>query len=76
MVKVGKCALIGLMHEKSTLRVELTTKKTSHCKSQDFLRKRRLKKPSAIELSIVKFCLRLYLIEIVLSSFMMSVRVA
>ena len=42
MVKVGKCALIGLMHKKWTLRVELT-KKTSHCKSRDFLRKRRLK---------------------------------
>ena len=43
MVKVGKCALIGLMHKKWTLRVELT-KKTSHCKSRDFLRKRRLKR--------------------------------
>ena len=43
MVKVGKCALIALMHKKWTLRVELTKKKTSHCKSQDFLRKRRLK---------------------------------
>ena len=42
MVKVGKCALIALMHKKWTLRVELT-KKTSHCKSRDFLRKRRLK---------------------------------
>ena len=39
MVKVGKCAL---MHKKWTFRVELT-KKTSHCKSRDFLRKRRLK---------------------------------
>ena len=39
MVKVGKCAL---MHKKWTSRVELT-KKTSHCKSRDFLRKRRLK---------------------------------
>ena len=27
MVKVGKCALIGLMHKKWTLRVELTKKK-------------------------------------------------
>ena len=45
MVKVGKCALIALMHKKWTLRVELT-KKTSHCKSRDFLRKRRLKKTS------------------------------
>ena len=43
MVKVGKCALIGIMHKKWTLSVELT-KKTSHCKSRDFLRKRRLKK--------------------------------
>ena len=43
MVKIGKCALIALMHKKWTLRVELT-KKTSHCKSRDFLRKRRLKK--------------------------------
>ena len=42
MVKVSKCALIALMHKKWTLRVELT-KKTSHCKSRDFLRKRRLK---------------------------------
>ena len=42
MVKIGKCALIALMHKKWTLRVELT-KKTSHCKSRDFLRKRRLK---------------------------------
>ena len=39
MVKGGKCAL---MHKKWTFRVELT-KKTSHCKSRDFLRKRRLK---------------------------------
>ena len=39
MVKVGKCALL---HKKWTFRVELT-KKTSHCKSRDFLRKRRLK---------------------------------
>ena len=38
MVKVGKCAL---MHKKWTDRVGLT-KKTSHCKSRDFLRKRRL----------------------------------
>ena len=30
------------MHKKWTDRVELT-KKTSHCKSRDFLRKRRLK---------------------------------
>ena len=30
------------MHKKLTDRVELT-KKTSHCKSRDFLRKRRLK---------------------------------
>ena len=36
----GKSALI---HKKWTDRVELT-KKTSHCKSRDFLRKRRLKK--------------------------------
>ena len=36
----GKSAL---MHKKWTDRVELT-KKTSHCKSRDFLRKRRLKK--------------------------------
>ena len=43
MVKVGKCGLIGLMHKKWTLRVELTKTKTSHCKSRDFLRKRRLK---------------------------------
>ena len=43
MVKVSKCALISLMHKKWTLRVELTKKKTSHCKSRDFLRKRRLK---------------------------------
>ena len=43
MVIVGKCALIALMHKKWTLRVELT-KKTSHCKSRDVLRKRRLKK--------------------------------
>ena len=35
----GKSAL---MHKKSTDRVQLT-KKTSHCKSRDFLRKRRLK---------------------------------
>ena len=42
MVKVGKCALIALMHKKWTLRSELT-KKTSHCKSRDFLRKHRLK---------------------------------
>ena len=35
MVKVGKCAL---MHKKWT-----DEKKTSHCKSRDFLRKRRLK---------------------------------
>ena len=42
MVKISKCALIALMHKKWTLRVELT-KKTSHCKSRDFLRKRRLK---------------------------------
>ena len=40
MVKVGKCTL---MHKKWTFRVELT-KKTSHCKSRDFLRKRRLKR--------------------------------
>ena len=26
MVKVGKCALIGLLHKKWTLRVELTKK--------------------------------------------------
>ena len=44
MVKVGKCALIALMHKKWTLRVELT-KKTSHYKSRDFLRKRRQKTP-------------------------------
>ena len=43
MVKVGKCALIALMYKKWTLHVELTKKKTSHCKSRDFLRKRRLK---------------------------------
>ena len=42
MVKVGKCALIALMNKMWTLRVELT-KNTSHCKSRDFLRKRRLK---------------------------------
>ena len=35
-----------------------------------------LKKPWAIELKIVIFCLRLYLIEIVLCNFMMSVIVA
>ena len=40
MVKVGKCAL---MHKKWTDRVELT-KKTIHCKSRVFLRKRRLKR--------------------------------
>ena len=40
MVQVGKCAL---MHKKWTDRVELTKKKTSHCKSRAFLRKRRLK---------------------------------
>ena len=39
MVKVGECALL---HKKWTFRVELT-KKTSHCKSRDFLRKRRQK---------------------------------
>ena len=33
----------AIMHKKWTDRVELT-KKTSHCKSRDFLRKRRLKK--------------------------------
>ena len=38
MVKVGKC----------TDRVELT-KKTSHCKSRDFLRKRRLKRAKVLE---------------------------
>ena len=47
MVKVGKCALIGLMHKKWTLRVEMT-KKNSHCKSRDFLQKRRLKTVTAI----------------------------
>ena len=52
MVKVGKSAL---MHKKWTLRVELT-KKTSHCKSRDFLRKRRLKTiPSTIHLRYVLF---------------------
>ena len=45
MVKVGKCAL---MQKKWTLRFELT-KKTSHCKSRDFLRKRRLKMRYIIE---------------------------
>ena len=46
MVNVSKSALIALMHKKWTLRVELT-KKTSHCKSRDFLRKRRLKTAGA-----------------------------
>ena len=51
MVKRGKSEL---MHKKWTDRVELTTK-TSHCKSRDFLRKRRQKitktpKPSNIAL--------------------------
>ena len=44
MVKVGKCAL---MHKKWIDRVELT-EKTSHCKSRDFLRKRRLKRPTIV----------------------------
>ena len=48
MVKVGKCAL---MHKKWTFRVELT-KKTSHCKSRYFLRKRRLK--NQVESSKIK----------------------
>ena len=39
MVKVGTYAL---MHKKWTFRLELT-KKTSHSKNRDFLRKRRLK---------------------------------
>ena len=49
MVKVGKYAL---MHKKWTFRVELT-KKTSHCKSRDFLRKRRLKTTIQMELTVV-----------------------
>ena len=40
------------MHKKWTLRVELT-KKTSHCKSRDFLRKRRLKTAKPVMLLIV-----------------------
>ena len=44
MVKVGNCEL---MHKKWTFRVGLT-KKTSNCKSRDFLRKRRLKKYNCI----------------------------
>ena len=54
MVKVGKCALIGLMHKKWTLRVELTKKKTSHCKSRDFLRKRRLKRRAIYALRVTR----------------------
>ena len=46
MVKVGKSALL---HKKWTFRVELTKKKTSHCKSRDFLRKRRLKIAKGIQ---------------------------
>ena len=36
MVKVGKCALIGLMHKKWTLRVELTQKKLATVRVEIF----------------------------------------
>ena len=35
--------------QKVDVRVELTKKKTSHCKSRDFLRKRRLKRAKCFE---------------------------
>ena len=38
--------------QKVDVRVELTKKKTSHCKSRDFLRKRRLKTAIAFSTSI------------------------
>ena len=46
----GKNTKMHILHKKWTDRVELT-KKTTHCKSRDFLRKRRLKrqqKPSTV----------------------------
>ena len=42
MVKIAKCALIALMHKKWTFALNWR-KQTSHCKSRDFLRKRRPK---------------------------------